>query len=166
VDDADLRSGVIAGTSAYLLWGALTVYWKQLDGFEAFDLIGWRVTSSSVLMALLLTWRRRWKHLLPVLRDRRLLLRVCATAVLLTVNWTAYVYAVVHGHVIETALGYFITPLGAILVGVRVYGETLHRSQCIAVVLVLGAIGVLTVSYGHVPWLALAIAVSGACTGG
>lgn len=154
------RGGAAAGITAYLVWGLLTVYWKQLHHFSAFDLIGWRVMSSAVMMAVLLTATRRWSHLRPVLRDRRLALRVLTASILLTVNWTSYVWAVVNGHVIETALGYFMAPLGTILVGVVVFGEHLRPAQRIAVALAVAAVVILGVSYGKVPWLALAIAVS------
>lgn len=156
----EARSGAIAGVTAYLVWGLLTLYWKLLKHFEAFDLIGWRVVSSAVVLAAILTWRRRWAHLLPVVRDRRLLGRVAVAAVLLTVNWSSYVWAVVHGRVIETALGYFMAPLGTILVGVVVFHERLRTAQRIAVALAVASIVVLTISYGAVPWLAIAIAVS------
>lgn len=156
----DLRSGIVAGVSAYLLWGFLTVYWKLLTEFDPFDLIGWRIVSSALIMAGGLTVARRWTHLVPVLRTPRLLGRVVVAAVLLTVNWTSYVWAVVNDHVIETALGYFMAPLGTILIGVVVFGERLARAQKIAVFLAIAAVIVLAVSYGAVPWLALAIASS------
>ena len=154
------RAGIIAGATAYVVWGLLTIYWKQLHGFDAFELIGWRITASAVIMAIALTISKRWLHLRVLLRDRALLARVAAAAVLLTVNWTSYVWAVVHGHILETALGYFIAPLGTVTVGVLVLHETLRRALKVALVLAAGAVVLLTISYGRVPWLALAIAVS------
>ncbi len=159
-DDRQLRSGLLAGLTAYLVWGALTLYWKQLTDFEAFELVGWRVMSAALIMAVVLTVTRRWSHLRPILRDRHLLGRVALAAALLTCNWSAYVYAVVHGHVIETALGYFMAPLGTIAVGVLVFHERLHRLQRVAVGLAVAAVVVVTVSYGQVPWVALVLASS------
>ena len=157
---AEQRVGIIAGVAAYVIWGLLTIYWKQLHGFNAFELIGWRITASAVLMAVVLTVTRRWRHLAVLLHDRPLLARVAAAAVLLTVNWTAYVWAVVHGHVLETALGYFIAPLGTVTVGVLVLHEPLRPALKIALGFATAAVVVLTISYGGVPWLALAIATS------
>jgi len=156
----DARRGVLAGLTAYLVWGLLTIYWKRLRHLQAFDLIGWRIISSSVIMATILTVRGRWRHLLPVLRDRRLLGRVAISAVLLTINWSSYVWTVVHGRLMETALGYFMAPLGTMLIGVVVFGERLRAAQRVAVALAIAAIVVLTVSYGAVPWLALFLAIS------
>jgi chloramphenicol-sensitive protein RarD len=117
---SELRSGVIAGMSAYLLWGLLTVYWKALQDFSAVELIGYRIVSSVVLLVVLLAALHRLRPLLAALRDSRLLGRVSLAAVLLTANWTSYVWAVLHGNVIETALGYFMAPLGTMLIGVVV----------------------------------------------
>jgi chloramphenicol-sensitive protein RarD len=158
--DEELRRGVVVGLAVYLMWGLLTLYWKLLREFDPIELIGWRVISSSVVMALIVTATRRWAHLRVLLADRALLLRVAGAALLLTVNWTSYVWAVVHDQVIQTALGYFMAPLGTILIGVVVFKEHLRVAQRVAVALALAALIVLTVSYGKVPWLALAIAVS------
>ena len=154
------RDGIIAGVTAYSAWGLLTIYWKQLHDFDAFELIGWRITASAGVMTVVLTATHRWSHLAVLRRDKALLARVCAAAVLLTVNWTSYVWAVVHGHVLETALGYFIAPLGLVTVGVLVLHEPLRWAQKVALASAGVAVVILTISYGRVPWLALAIAVS------
>ena len=152
--------GVVAGLSAYAMWGLLTIYWKQLHRFDAFELIGWRITSAAVVMAIVLAVTRGWSQLDPLRHDAVLRRRVLGSAVLLTVNWTAYVWAVVHGHVLETALGYFIAPIGTVTVGVVVLGEHLRNAQKVALGFAAAAVVVLTVSYGSVPWMALLIAVS------
>ncbi|MGZ4767137.1 MAG: EamA family transporter RarD [Ilumatobacteraceae bacterium] len=152
------QQGVVAGVSAYLVWGALTLYWRHLHSFDAIELIGWRVICSAVLMAAVLSITHRWQHLRPLLHDRRLLGSVMLCALFLAVNWTTYVWAVVHDHVIETALGYFLSPLGTMALGVLVLHERLSRVQQLVFVLAVIAVGVLTFSYGRVPWLALLIA--------
>ena len=154
------RAGIITGLVAYVLWGLLTVYWKQLGDFRALELIGWRVSSAALVMVVIVSVRRQWQHIVAVWRDRPLLARVSAAAVLLTVNWTTYVWAVVQGRVLETALGYFIAPIGTVAIGVIVLKERLHPAQVASLVLAIASVVVLTVSYGDAPWLALVIAVS------
>jgi chloramphenicol-sensitive protein RarD len=103
------------------------------------------------------------KRLIPLLatmRDPRTLVRLTLASILLTINWTTYVWAVVNGHVIEAALGYFIAPLGTMVLGVFVLREKLRRPQIIAVCFALCGVVVLTIEYGRVPWIALTIASS------
>ena len=64
--DAHLRSGMIVGVAAYLFWGLATLYWHELDHFDAFELIGYRILFSAVTVAIAITVTRRWRHLLPV----------------------------------------------------------------------------------------------------
>lgn len=154
------RAGIVTGITAYVLWGLLTIYWKQLHHFRAFELIGWRISSAAIVMTLVVTMRRRWSTIGAVFRNRRLMARITAASVLLTVNWTAYVWAVVAGRVLETALGYFIAPLGTVAVGVIVMHERLRPAQWVAIGFATSSVAVLTVSYGAVPWLALIIAGS------
>lgn len=156
----ELRRGAIAGIVTYVAWGLLTVYWKQLTEFDAFELIGWRIVFAAVTMAVVVTVLGRWERIVPVFRNGRLFGRVALAAALLTVNWTSYVWAVVHDHVIEAALGYFIAPITTTLVGIYVLHERMRRAQWTALGLAVAAVTVLTFSYGDVPWLALMIAAS------
>jgi chloramphenicol-sensitive protein RarD len=107
-----------------------------------------------------MTVTKKMKPLLMTMRDPRTLVRLIMASILLTINWTTYVWAVVNGHVIETALGYFVAPLGAMVLGVFVLHEKLRRPQIIAVIFALCGVAVLTVGYGRVPWIALTIASS------
>jgi chloramphenicol-sensitive protein RarD len=154
------QRGVALGVTAYVVWGFLTIYWKALEGLDPFQLIGARVISSLVFLSVILTVTRRWAGLRPLARDRPLLRHVAIAAVLLTCNWTAYVWAVVNDHVMETALGYFVSPLGTVLIGVALFGEKVRPAQRIALGLAAAAVVELTLAYGRVPVVALIIAAS------
>jgi chloramphenicol-sensitive protein RarD len=151
---------VVFGLSAYVLWGLLTIYWKALGNFPALELIGWRVLASVGILVVVLGATGRLRTLRARTSDPALRWRIVAAALLLSVNWTAYVYAVVADHVIETALGYFMAPIGTMLLGVFVLHERLRRAQQAALVLAVAAVGVLTFSYGQVPVIALLLAVT------
>lgn len=157
-DDARVRRGVQLGVLAYLLWGFLTIYWKQLSAFDAAELIAWRMACAGVVMGIVVTLRRSWPAIVAAFRDRRTLVRLIAASLLLTGNWGSYVWAVTNDRVIETALGYFIAPLATMAIGVFVLHETPTRAQRIAFALSIVAVVVLTVSYGRPPWIALALA--------
>jgi chloramphenicol-sensitive protein RarD len=154
------QAAIALSLSVYFIWGALTLYWKELHDFDPFELIGWRVTSSVVVLTVVMLATRRLVPLLRTLRSPQLLLRIALASVLLTINWATYVWAVVNDHVIETALGYFIAPILTIVVGVFVLHEKLRGIQRVAVTFAIGGIAVLTIAYGRVPWIALIIATS------
>ena len=159
------RAGVASGLSAYLLWGFITIYWKLLDDFNAFELIGWRIVTAVILLIALVVAQRSVSPVLAALTKPRMLVRVSVAAVMLVANWTLYVWAVVNEHIMETALGYFIAPLFTSILGVVVLGERLRTLQKIALAFAVAAVVVLTLSYGRPPFIALAIAASWAVYG-
>lgn len=161
----DTRSGVLSGLSAYLMWGALTAFWKLLAEFNAFELIGWRIVTAMLLLLSVVIAQRQLGTIITALRDPRLLARIVAASLLLVTNWTLYVWAVVNEHIIETALGYFIAPLITTLIGVLILGEKLRRLQKVALLFAGASVVVLTVTYGQPPFIALAIAASWAVYG-
>ena len=157
-NQSETRAGVVSGLTAYLMWGALTTFWKLLNDFDAFELIGWRVVTAMALLLAVVVAQRSLGAVTTALRNPRLLARIVAASVLLVTNWTLYVWAVVNEHIIETALGYFIAPLFTTLTGVVMLGERLRMLQKIALGFAGVAVAVLTISYGRPPFLALAIA--------
>lgn len=159
------RSGAIAGMSAYILWGFITIYWKALQDFAPLELIGYRIVLSTIFLAVVLGARGRLMALFRTLTHQELWRRMIVTSLLLAVNWTTYVIVVSEGKVIEAALGYFIAPLGTMLLGVKVLHERLRPLQTASAVLALVAVIVLTLGYGRVPVYALAMASTWALYG-
>lgn len=155
-----MNRGVLYGIAAYMLWGLLPIYWKALQSVPALEILANRMVWSLVFCLTLLALRREWRWLPAALSDLRTVLIFTGAALLLTVNWGVYIWAVNAGFIIETSLGYFINPLVNVLIGVIVLHEQLRVGQWVAVG--LAAIGVLylTIVYGSLPWIALTLAFS------
>jgi chloramphenicol-sensitive protein RarD len=154
------RRGYVYGLVAYTIWGFFPIYFKLLRPAGALEILGQRVIWSVVFISLLLTAMRNWRFLARILRNPRLLGGIAAAAVLIGVNWGTYIYGVNSSRVVETALGYFITPLVVVLLGVTVQRERLRPGQWIAVGVGAVAVAVLTVDYGRLPYIALLLAAS------
>ncbi|WP_213007175.1 EamA family transporter RarD [Paractinoplanes toevensis] len=154
------RRGYLYGLLAYVMWGFFPIYFKTLRPASPLEILAHRVVWSVVFVALLLTAMRNWRFLSRLLRSPRLLGGISVAAVLIAINWGTYIYGVNSSRVVETALGYFITPLVLVLLGVTVQRERLRRWQWAAVAVGGIAVAVLTVDYGRLPWIALLLAAS------
>lgn len=159
------RTGIAYGLGAYITWGFLTIYWKFLKDFNAFELIGWRIVTSAIVLLAILMYNKQLRNLVIALREPQVRLRIALASILLSVNWTTYVWAVVHDHVLETALGYFIAPIFTMMIGFIVLREPIRTSHRLVIGLASIAIVILTFSYGQLPWRALLIATSWSCYG-
>lgn len=163
--ERSLLRGLQAAVAAYLLWGFLTIYWKQLEGFAAIELIGWRVAAAAIIMVSVSIATGRWHRMRAGLRQRSTRRAVLIATTLLTANWTTYVWAVTNDRVLETALGYFLAPLVTMALGVFVLGERLTPLKYASIALAVGAVVVMTWSYGRVPLVALVLGASWAAYG-
>ncbi len=154
------RAGTVAAVVAFLLWGLFPLYWKLLAAVPALEVVAHRTAWGFVAVAAWVTLRGRWADARSVASRPGTIARLAGSAVLIALNWLLYVWAVVHDHVVEASLGYFINPLVNVLLGVLVLGERLSRAQRVAVTLAAAGVAALTAGHGRLPWIALALAVS------
>jgi chloramphenicol-sensitive protein RarD len=154
------RRGAAFGFSAYLLWGIFPLYFRLLDRAGALEILLHRVLWSLIICVILIAATSAGAEIRAILASGRQLLVLGTAAVAIAVNWGVYIYAVNSGQVIEASLGYFINPLVTVALGVIVLRERLRPLQWIAVGVSVLAVAVLTVDYGHPPYLALTLACS------
>lgn len=155
-----MNKGIWYGIGAYLMWGFFPIYFKALQVVPSLQIMLHRVIWSFLFVAMLIVLRRDWARLKPSLHKPRILLVYTLTAGLLAINWLIFIYGINSGQVVETSLGYFINPLLSVALGVVVLRERLRPMQWFPIG--LAAIGVLylTLQYGSLPWIALALAFS------
>ena len=152
--------GVAYALAAYLLWGLTPIYWKELRAFSGLEILAQRVVWSLLFLAILIAIFRQWSAVRRVIGSWRRLAPLIVTAVLVSFNWGVYIWAVNAGNVLEASLGYFMTPLISVLLGVIFLRERLRRWQGLAVLLAGAGVVILTVSIGVFPWVGLSLAVS------
>lgn len=152
--------GLWFALAAYGMWGFLPIYWKLLNTVPSLEILLHRMVWSLTFLLLILLIRNDWAWLKTLLQDKKTLLIYLLAAALLTCNWGIYIWAVNANFIIETSLGYFISPLVSVFVGVAFFKERLRRGQWLAIgVAALGVI-VLALVYGRLPWIALSLAFS------
>lgn len=156
----DVTRGVWYGLSAYTIWGCFPLFFALFEGVPAFEILVHRIIWSCVFLALVISGLRRWPAVQAALRNPAQLWRVLGCALLIATNWGIYIYSVESRHVLQASLGYFLTPLVNVALGMLVLRERMGRWQMAAVV--LAAIGILIqlVMLGELPWITLGLAIS------
>jgi len=154
----DNTAGVFYGSSAFILWGLLPLYWKLLEAVPAIEILAHRVFWSFVVVTLVVVLTGGWKTLLLSLANRKKLLLIFSCGFIISLNWFTYIYAVNSGFVIEASMGYYINPLVVVLLGVTVFREKLGRWQLTALLLATAGVLLITLQYGRIPWIALLLA--------
>jgi len=152
-----MNKGILYAASAYTLWGVFPIYFKILQAVPALQIVAHRVIWSVIFLALVLFLRRDFSNFISNI-DPGILTVFAISGVLLSLNWLVYVWGVNAGRVVETSLGYFINPLVSVLLGVIFLRERLRAFQWVPVGLAAAGVAYLTINYGSLPWIALALA--------
>lgn len=157
--------GVIYGMLAFLAWGLLPVYWKLLNGMPAYEILAHRIFWSFIFVGAILLFSKRLGKIKEAFKDRRSIVFIVLSSILIGINWFVYIWAVNANHIVESSMGYYINPLMSILLGTLVLKEKLNLWQYVA--LAFAALGVLsiTIQYGSIPWVALVLAITFALYG-
>ena len=157
-------AGYLYTFQAFLTWGLLPIYWKWLDHLPALEILAHRIFWSLLFVLLFLFWKKNLK-LGPIFKNRKSLFTLIVAGILVGSNWGLYIYAVNTNHIVEASLGYYITPLFNIALGILFLKERLNKIQLIALLLAATAVIYLTVDYGRFPWISIYLAISFAIYG-
>jgi chloramphenicol-sensitive protein RarD len=154
------KSGLLYALGAHAFWGSMPLYLLLVQSVPPLEFVAWRLIFTLPLCLAMLAATRGWTELRSVLRDRRALLTLLASATMVAVNWWLYVWAIHNGHVYAASLGYYILPLMMMLLGLVVLGEKLTRRQWAAVVLAGLGVGILAIGALTTMWLSVSMAVT------
>ena len=152
------KRGLIIALGCYLIWGLLPIYWKLLSAVPSSEVQGQRMVWACVFVVGFCLVTKQ--HFAGLLKERRAVKTFALTAVFITINWSTYIYTVNSGHIVESAMGYYINPLLTILIGVFFFHEKLTKGQTIATVLAIIGVAYFAISYGRFPILGIFLAVS------
>lgn len=155
-----MNPGLFYAALAYTAWGLLPVFFKHLIQVNAFEIVMHRMVWSLVFLLCVLAVLKRWAWLRGVASQPRVLLAFAASALLLSVNWSVYVWAVQNAHMVDASLGYFILPLVNVALGFAFLNERPRPGQWLAVAVAAAGVLWLTVQAGRLPWVALVLAVT------
>ena len=159
-NDSETIRGVGFGLAAYVMWGCFPLFFALFQGVPAFEVLIHRILWSCLFLVGLVTLLKRWAPVQSALRQPQRLKRVLGCAVLIAINWGLYIYAVETRQVFQASLGYFLTPLVNVVLGMLVLRETIAGLQRIAVVIAATAIVIQLVLLEELPWISLTLALS------
>lgn len=155
------RLGIFYGLGAYLLWGVLPIYWKLLQHVEAMEILASRFLWSAVFVFLLLLATGKLNIFMQetkaIFSTKKAACCMVLAAIMISFNWGIFIWAVEAGRIVETSMGYYISPLMNVLFGVVFLRERLAKLQIAAVSCAAVGIGVIIVHNGGLPWVALTL---------
>lgn len=162
------QNGLIYCITAQTLWGLGVVFWPLLNYLPPITVLCLRLFCSLLFAGLLILYTKQFNNIKAIFKDTKnksIIRNIFFAATILAINWGCYLYALHTKQAIEASLGYYITPIISILLGRIFFNDILNRYQVIAIILVLIGVTSGIISYGHIPYLGLAIGTTFALYG-
>ena len=154
------RIGLLYALGAFTAWGVvLPIYLKALADVPVLQILAHRIVWGALFALALVATLGRRRELSQLLAPRTMAL-LLLSALLVTINWVTYIYAVSNRHIVETSLGYFMNPLVSVALGMLVLGERLRPRQTAACLIAGVGVAILALTTGGLPWIALTLAFS------
>lgn len=158
---AEQTTGLLAALAAFSLWGFLPLYFHAIGAqVSVWEVVSHRVLWAAVVLGGFALLSGRGGRVLAVVRQPRMLLALAASAACIALNWLTFIWAVTHDHVLDSSLGYYITPLINVFMGRVFLAERLRPLQAVAVALAGVGVLIMVGAYGAVPWVALTLALA------
>ncbi len=153
-------SGLAQGLAAYFIWGFMPLFFKQLTGVPAVEVVAHRVIWSVPLLLLILAFRKQLAVFWDVLRTPKTRWLMLLSSTLIAANWLIYVFAVFADHILAASLGYYLTPLLNVLLGYFFLKEGMTKATFVSVVLAFIGVAILAAGALETLWISLALAFS------
>ena len=156
----EARAGYAYALAAFGLWGVIPLFFKAMIPIDSMDIVSWRVVLGVPTLAIIIWIARRWDEVWAAFRNRKVLLTLLASSVLIAINWIVYVYGVNSGRVLATSLGYYLNPLLNILFGHFLLNERLGPRRWFALGVASVGVGALALGALEDLWITLTLALS------
>ncbi len=160
MDAKQTRQGIFFALAAYFMWGIAPAYFKLIQQVPADEILTHRIIWSFFFMLALISLGRSWPKVRAACQNRKRLLLLAVTALLIGGNWLLFIWAVNNHHMLEASLGYFINPLVNVLLGMLFLGERFRHMQWVAVALAFTGVLVQLWQFGSLPIIGLGLAFS------
>jgi len=159
-DLSETQLGIFYALGAYLMWGFAPIYFKYLEFIPVYEVLAHRVIWAVVFTTLVISFTRGWSQTINILTSRKNLLFLTCTSLLISVNWTVFIWAISNERMLEASLGYFINPMINVVLGLVFLSESLSRIKWIAVSLAFVGVAVQVGVVGTLPWVSLVLPIT------
>lgn len=159
-DFSETQLGIFYALGAYLMWGFAPIYFKYLEFIPVYEVLAHRVIWAVAFTAIVITVMKSWSKVIDIFKSPKSLLFLTCTSLLISVNWTVFIWAINNERMLEASLGYFINPMINVVLGMVFFSESLSRIKWVAVFLAFIGVSVQVVQVGSLPWVSLVLPIT------
>lgn len=158
--DKNEKKGFVYIGMSYLLWGFLPLYWKLISSLDSIMIFSYRIIMSLIFVLTILRIKGRIKEFINVMKNKKNIIQLIGASILISLNWYLFIYAVTSGNILQSSMGYYMTPLVMIVIGLVFLKEKVSKYETMAIIPAFVGILIMLFKYGEFPYIALGLALT------
>ena len=156
---SNFTKGIISSSLGSFFWGFFgTIYFQYISFIGYFEVVVHRSIWTLVILLITTTFFNKWESFYKVLHDKKKLIFLFITSLLILSNWTLWIYAVSNDKIIDASFGYFIFPILSVLLGYLFLKEKLNKRRIVSISLVAMSTLYLLLKSPSIPWAGFGMA--------
>tara|TARA_Y100001970_G_scaffold247683_1_gene316604 strand:- start:1764 stop:2645 length:882 start_codon:yes stop_codon:yes gene_type:complete len=157
----NFNKGILSSSLGSFWWGFFgVIYFKYISFIGHIEVVIHRSFWTTITLLLSTIFLSKWKIFFSLIKDKRKLLILFLTGILIFLNWAVWIYAVAIDQIIDASFGYFIMPIISIFLGYFFFKEKISNKGKISIFIVLiSIIYLLLVDFNSIPWIGLIVAI-------
>ncbi len=154
-----MNTGFLVAFVIFVYWGLVPIFYKQLDTLDPFVVMSHRIIWSVILLGIFLFFIKKLKPAFKELKNIKIVFNLFLCGVLISGDWGLYIYMIQQGMILETSLGYFISPLIGVLLGRIFLKEKMSKLSAFCVFLIFLACIYEVITLNRLPLLSITLAL-------
>ena len=154
--------GLLLTSLGSFWWGFIgVIYFEYVSFIGHIELVVHRCLWTAVMLIITTTFLSKWKIFIKEIKDKKKLIALFISGLLIFINWSIWIYAVATERIIDASFGYFIMPIISVLLGYIFFKELLNKKRIISILLVgISIIVMIIFNLKSLPWVGLIVAFS------
>ena len=150
----EFNKGILFSSLGSFWWGAIgVIYFSYFSFIGHIELVIHRCIWTAVMLIITTQFFSKWNIFFKILKNKKNLLVLFFSGLLIFINWAVWIYAVSNDQIIDASFGYFIMPIVSVLCGNIFFREKISFKSKISIFILLR-------NFNNVPWVGLIVAFS------
>ena len=158
----EFNKGLLLTSLGSFWWGFIgVIYFKYLEFIGFVEVIIHRCMWTAFTLIITTFFFSKWKIFISTIRNKKYILGLFFSGLLIFINWAVWIYAVATDRIIDASFGYFIMPILSVFLGYIFFKEKLNKKRIFSISLViLSIIILLFLSIKSLPWVGIVVGLS------
>lgn len=159
-NNREYKIGMLCVIGSQLIWGFLPIYWQALKPIDSRIIILYRIATMFIYSLIAARMKYSFKEIFAPLKERKTRIKYFTAGLILTANWSIYIWAINSERVVQASIGYYIEPLVICLFGIVLFKEKMTKYNAMAMIMALSAVVLILIHFKQIPAVALGLALT------